>query len=258
MKHLVLFIGIMWGISSYAEPAMRKVYNNAFQRGEKLSYKIHYGFLDAAEATLEVMPDSKKIHNRNTMHIVGLGRSKGTFDVFFKVRDRYETFLDDEAIVPWQFVRRVDEGGYKFSEDYFFHHHENKVTVAKNKKVSVVQYTQDMLSGFYYARTLNLGAASLGDLFTVPAIVDGEMFDLQIKFKGRETIKTSWGKIRCLKFVPVVQKGRIFKKEEDLVVWISDDANHIPIRAKADILFGSIKMDLIAYQNIMQPLRFEK
>jgi hypothetical protein len=58
--------------------------------------------------------------------------------------------------------------------------------------------------------------------------------------------------------VPVLQKGRIFKHEEDMLVWLSDDVNHIPIRAKANILFGSIKLDLSNYKGIMQPLQFIK
>ena len=96
-----------------------------------------------------------------------------------------------------------------------------------------------------------------GQLFSVPTIVDGEMYNLQIKFKGRETIKCDWGRIKCLKFVPVLQKGRVFKREEDMIVWLSDDKNHIPIRAKADILFGSLKMDLIDYRGIVNPFLFQ-
>nr|HPI55543.1 DUF3108 domain-containing protein [Chitinophagaceae bacterium] len=127
---------------------------------------------------------------------------------------------------------------------------------ANGKMVDIWQNTQDMLSGFYLARTMDLGNAKEGQLFSVPTLVDGEMYNLQIKFKGRETIKTSFGKIKCLKFVPVLQKGRIFKREEDMVVWLSDDKNHIPIRAKADILFGSLKVDLTSYGGLMNPIQF--
>lgn len=233
-----------------------KIKNDAFRRGEKLTYRIHYGFIDAAIATLEITEENKQFGDRNTMHIVGIGRSKGSFDFFFKIRDRYETYLDEEALLPWFFGRRVDEGGYKISQDYIFNHQQKKVN-ANGKILDIWHNTQDMLSGFYYARTMNLSAAKENELFTVPTIVDGEMYNLQIKFKGKETIKCPWGKIRCLKFVPVLQKGRIFKREEDMVVWLSDDANHIPIRAKADILFGSLKMDLIQYHNIMSPFEFK-
>jgi hypothetical protein len=233
----------------------RKVQNNAFKRGEKLTYRIHYGFIDAAVATIEITEENKKFADRNTLHVVGIGKSKGSFDFFFKIRDRYETYIDEEALIPWFFGRRIDEGGYKTNQDYIFYHGQKKVN-ANGKMVDIWQNTQDMLSGFYLARTMDLGSAREGQLFSVPTIVDGEMYNLQIKFKGRETIKSEWGKIRCLKFVPVLQKGRVFKHEEDMIVWLSDDNNHIPIRAKADILFGSLKMDLIGYKGITTPFVF--
>jgi hypothetical protein len=234
----------------------RKVENVAFKRGEKLTYRIHYGFIDAAIATIEITDENKQFANRNTLHVVGIGKSKGSFDFFFKIRDRYETYIDEEALIPWFFGRRIDEGGYKTSQDYIFYHGQKKVS-ANGKMIDIWQNTQDMLSGFYLARTMDLGNAKEGQLFSVPTIVDGEMYNLQIKFKGRETIKSEWGRIKCLKFVPVLQKGRVFKHEEDMVVWLTDDKNHIPIRAKADILFGSLKMDLIGYKGISAPFVFQ-
>lgn len=251
----ILLVGFLL-IAFTGQAQFPVVKNNAFKRGEKLTYRIHYGFIDAVVATIEILPEVKKFGDRNTMHIVGIGKSKGTFDFFFKVRDRYETYLDDEALIPWFFGRRIDEGGYRMAQDYVFNHYKNTVN-ANSKVVSIKPGTQDMLSGFFLARTYNLGAAAVGQIFTVPTLVDGEMYDLKIKFKGRETIKSSWGKIRCLKFVPVLQKGRIFKHEEDMVVWLTDDDNHIPIRAKAEILFGSLKVDLLAYQGIMKPFQFQ-
>jgi hypothetical protein len=252
-----LFLSVIFILSIQTIHAhLPTVRNNAFQRGEKLTYRIHYGFIDAVVATIEILPENKKFGDRNTMHVVGIGKSKGTFDFFFKVRDRYETYIDDQALLPWFFGRRIDEGGFRMAQDYVFNHYKNTVS-ANGKTVSIKPGTQDMLSGFFLARTYDLGSAREGQIFTVPTIVDGEMYDLKIKFKGREMIKSAWGKIRCLKFVPVLQKGRIFKKEEDMVVWLSDDENHIPIRAKAEILFGSLKVDLLAYKGIMHPFKFQ-
>jgi len=139
------------------------------------------------------------------------------------------------------------------AQDYAFNHQQKKVS-NKGKTYAIWENAQDMISGFFLARTMNLGSFPEGHIFSVPTIVDGEMYTLQIKFKGKEIVKTDFGQIRCLKFVPVLQKGRIFKKEEDMVVWLSDDKNHIPIRAKADILFGSIKVDITSYQGLVNPL----
>ena len=258
MKHLfqILFFSVLFFTAFTAMSQFRKVENVAFKRGEKLTYRIHYGFIDAAIATIEITDENKQFANRNTLHVVGIGKSKGSFDFFFKIRDRYETYIDEEALIPWFFGRRIDEGGYKTSQDYIFYHGQKKVS-ANGKMIDIWQNTQDMLSGFYLARTMDLGNAKEGQLFSVPTIVDGEMYNLQIKFKGRETIKSEWGRIKCLKFVPVLQKGRVFKHEEDMIVWLTDDKNHIPIRAKADILFGSLKMDLIGYKGISAPFAFQ-
>lgn len=253
---LLLSFGLL--IKTNAQPNLfRSVVNESFKRGEKLTYKVHYGFLDAVSATIEIKDENKKFGDRNTLHIVGTGNSKGSFDFFFKVRDRYESYIDEEALIPWFFGRRVYEGGYKMTQDYTFNH-SKKTCNANGKNINCVENIQDMISGFFYARTLNLGTANMNQLFTVPTIVDGEMFNLQIKFKGRETVKTAFGKIKCLKFVPVLQKGRIFKHEEDLVVWLTDDKNHIPVKAKADILFGAIKLELINFSGLMNPMMVSK
>jgi hypothetical protein len=166
------------------------------------------------------------------------------------VRDRYETYLDKDAMLPWLFVRRVDEGGYKFSQDYAFNHYTKKVDIGNNEKFDVPVGVQDMVSAFYAARNLDLSNAKPGDLFSITCFVDKEIWPLKIKFIGKETIDTDLGKYRCLKFRPIVQKGRVFKKEEDLNVWISDDDNHLPMRVKADVLIGSIKMDITGAKNL--------
>lgn len=251
---LLLFVFVVVRLD--AEPTQvhfKKVINEAFKRGEKLTYRIHYGFVDAVTATIEVTNENKQINGRNTMHIVGIGKSRGTFDFFFKVRDRYESYIDEEALIPWVFIRRIDEGGYKAGQDYMFNHYTKKVS-DKGNIYSIWENTQDMISGFFLARTMDLGAYPEGHIFSVPTIVDGAMYNLQIKFKGRDMVHTEFGNIRCLRFVPIVQKGRIFKKEDDLTVWLSDDKNHIPVRAKAEILFGSLKVDLTSFENLANPI----
>ncbi len=232
--------------------------NEAFKPGEILTYRLHYGAMDAAIAVMEVEPEIKQMGNHECYHIVGKGNSKGTFDWFFKVRDRYETYLDKDALVPWYFVRRCYEGGYNISQDYIFNHYINKVDVGKGETYSFPQGTQDIISAFYSARNLNFEKAKEGDVYSLNCFLDKENWPLRIKYIGRETIETDIGKVRCLKFRPIVQKGRVFKKDEDLNVWISDDKNHIPIRAQAKVLIGSIKMDITDYKNTANPMAIEK
>jgi hypothetical protein len=111
-----------------------------------------------------------------------------------------------------------------------------------------------MMSAFYYARNLDITNAKKGDIFKITCVVDDEIFPLKIKYMGKETIETDAGTFYAIKFAPVIQKGRIFKKEEDLSVWISDDKNHIPLMASAKIMVGSIKMELKKYSGLANPV----
>jgi len=222
----------------------------AFKEGEILTYRLHYGLLNAGNIVLEVKPEIMDIGNRKVYHIVGTGYTTGSADWFYKVRDRYETYMDKDAMLPWLFVRRVDEGGFKFSQDYSFNHYQKTVDVGNNEKFDIPAGIQDMVSAFYSARNMDLSNAKEGDLFSITCFVDKEVWPLKIKFIGRETIETDIGNFRCLKFRPVVQKGRVFKNEDDLNVWISDDKNHLPMRVKANIIIGSIKMDITGAKNL--------
>jgi hypothetical protein len=232
--------------------------NTAFKEGEILSYRLHYGIIDAGVAVIQVIPTVMPFGGHRVYHVIGDGYSKGAFDWFFKVRDRYETYIDSAALVPWYFVRRCNEGGFIINQNYLFNQYAKKVDVGDGKQYDAPQSVQDMLSSFYFARNIDFTNAKEGDVFTIPSFVDKQNWTLKIKYVGKETIHTDVGKFRCLKFRPIIQTGRIFKKEEDLNVWITDDKNHIPIRAQAKILVGSVKMDLTSYKNLANPPAIEK
>lgn len=257
-RYLALLSLLSLGLSCLSQDSLRIVKNTAFQKGEELDYRIHYGFIDAATATIKIENNDKNINGREAMHVVGTGESKGAFNLFFKVRDRYETYIDEKSLCPLMFVRRVDEGGYKINQDMVFDQEYHVVNSNGKSYYNMPAYVQDMLSSFYYARTLNYADEKPGKLDSVVCFVDDQVWSLKIKFVGYETLKSDVGKIRCMVFEPIVQTGRIFKKSEDLKVWISDDKNHIPLRAQASILFGSIKMDLESYSGLINDFSKEK
>ena len=145
-------------------------------------------------------------------------------------------------------------GGYKFSQDYVFYQHKQKVKTQDNKEFEVPLGVQDMLSAFYYARNMDFSKAKEGDVFTITTFVDDEVWPLKIKYAGKDIVKVNGKKYKALKFHPVIQTGRIFKDEDDLNVWISDDNNKVPLLAEAKILVGSIKMELEDYDGLASPL----
>ncbi len=241
-------------ISELPTKELRTLDHTAFKAGEELKYRLHYGFVDAGEAIISIKKTSKKVRDREMLHVVATGKTLKGFNWMFKVDDLYESYIDKEGVFPWIFKRRVDEGGYIINQDYVFHQHKRAVDNKDGKQFETPASVQDMISAFFYARTFDFTNLNEGDVFDIKTFVDNEMFTLSIKFVEKETIKLRNGKYKCLKFVPVVQEGRVFKSSEDLQVWITDDGNKIPILAKAKVLVGSIKMELIDYSGLANPI----
>lgn len=254
----LLLAGCITFISyAIAQKEFRSQKNAAFKPGEVLLYRVHYGFLDAGEAKLEIMPEMKSFGARPCYHVVGTGRSVGAFDWFFKVRDRFESYIDSSAIMPWFFIRRCDEGGYKINQTVTFNHYKNIVTSEKSTLV-MPDYLQDLISAFYYARTTDFNTLKNGDIIPINAWLDDALIPLNVKFVGREVLNTKFGSINCIMLRPLLQQGRVFKENEDMTLWVSDDQNKIPIRAEAKILVGSVKMDLKSASGLMVPLSKKK
>src|SRR5581483_6891337 len=188
-RYIVLLGCLFPGLTCIAQDTLRTVKNTAFQKGEELNYRIHYGFLDAATATIKIENEDKNINGRNAMHVVGTGESKGAFSLFFKVHDRYETYIDEKSLCPLMFVRRVDEGGYKLNQDMVFDQEYHVVNSNGKSYPNMPAYVQDMLSSFFYARTLNYADEKPGKLDSVVCFVDDQVWSLKIKFIKYETLK---------------------------------------------------------------------
>jgi hypothetical protein len=253
----VMFSGVIFS------QALRKVSHQAFKRGEVLEYKASYGIIDAARATLTIKAEPVMVGKRSTYHVVGIGKSLGAFYWLFNVDDRYETFIDDQAIVPWVFLRRVHEGGFTMKRNIYFNHYKSTAKVKNVKNNSKKSYdtkpnSQDLLSALYFARTLDLQNAVVGQEFTIPTFFDHENYPMKIKFLGKDKVKTDLGTFNCLRFVPLLQEGRVFKARESMTIWLSDDQNKVPIRLKTELLIGSIKLDLDSYSALMVPLALAK
>lgn len=236
---------------------LRDLKYDSFKPGEKLTYVVHYGWLNAGEAVVELKESEREIAGRKVWVATGTGRSLGAFNTFYKVDDRYETHFDAKGVFPYAFIRRVSEGGYEFSQDYVYNQVKGEVTTQKKQTHKVPASVQDMLSAFYFARTIDFSKAKEGDIFTIETFMDDELWPLRMKYLGKETIKLRNGKYRCLKFQPVVQEGRIFKGNDDLNVWITDDGNRIPVLAQAKVLVGSIKLELTGYEGLSHTIAKE-
>jgi len=227
---------------------------DAFKIGETLKFRIHYGVVNAGNATLEVKEATRD--NKKVFHVVGNGVTTGMTKFFFKVNDVYETYFDKNTGKPYQYVRKIDEGGYTKNQEGFFNQDNNTVLVKdykhkSQKTISVTENVQDIMSTFYYLRNHpSVNKLKVGESITVDMFFDEEVTKFKLKFIGREDIKTKFGTVSTMIFRPYVQAGRVFKEEESLTVWISDDANKIPVRIKASLAVGSLKADLESYSGL--------
>lgn len=240
--------------SNTDQSEIRLVDYAVFNKGEKLEFIVHYGIINAGIATVEINKEQYNINGKSATKITGIGKSTGAFDWFFKVRDSYVTYMNTETLEPYRFVRHVDEGGFVFDQEYNFDHDEKVVVTEKNDTVSIPSGIQDLVSAYYYARSVDFNTYKVGDVIAFKAFVDGKVEPIRIRYLGKENIAIRSGNYRCYKFQPLVQKGRVFDDPTDVTVFISDDKNKVPVLIEAKVIVGSVKLELSKTANLTHPL----
>jgi len=231
------------------------VVNTAFVSGENISFRVFYSlvgiYFDAGNATFSI--DKARYNNKQVYHIMGIGNSNERYDWIFKVRDKYESYIDTATLRPYKFIRNVDEGGYKKYENVTFDHVKNQA-ISQQGTFSVPPCVQDVLSSIYYARNIDFDKYKPGDKIPFSMFLDDEVFNLYIRYMGKEVIKTRYGKFRAIKFKPMLIKGTIFEGGEKMTVWVSDDRNKVPLRIESPITVGKVLVDMMGYKNLRHPL----
>lgn len=256
MKKIILLVVFITTVSFDSQK------RDAFEVGESFKFRIHYGFINAGFATLEIKEAT--INNKKVFHAIGRGYTVGMSRLFFKVDDLYESYIDKDTRSPYQYLRKINEGGYTKNQEGFFNQSENRVLVKdyKNKTektIEIPKNTQDILSSFYYLRNYpTIDKMKPGESIAIDMFFDDNTTKFKLKFMGREDIQTKFGTISTMIFRPLVQSGRVFKEEESVTVWISDDDNKLPIRIKANLAIGSIKADLETYRGLKNPFKIIK
>ena len=227
----------------------RKLENNSFTVGEKLTFDIKYGFVTAGVAVMEI-PKLKRISGRDVYQITFKVNSIPSFDPLYKVRDRYETYLDKEGLFPWRFEQHIREGGYSRDFSAFF---DQRRGVAKTSEGSydIPLYVNDIISAFYYARLFDFSEMKQGDVFELHNFYKDKVYPLQIIYHGKETIEVEAGIFECIIVEPVIAKGGLFKTEGNIIIWLSDDQLRIPVKVKTKIIIGSIDAELSEYKGLL-------
>ena len=255
----------MLSLSAFSTDSTKYVVrkNESFSTGERLEFRVHVGFISAGEATMTINDEIHEVNNRPCYKIDVFGQTSGFFDFFYTVRDNWGTYLDTASIVPHKFYEDKRENKYRKHEVVEFDHSSDSAIVSRVDKERPIEYfetprqPQDLISGYYYIRTLDYTKIQKGQIITLDAFYDKKVYDFRVKFLGREIVKTKLGRVNALAFAPIMPKNDLFEEgNETIKVWLSDDQNKIPIKIWAKMFVGAVEIDLTEVHNLKTPLTF--
>lgn len=258
LKLSLLPLILLMGFSKKTETPFQEfcnIQNTAFKAGEKVTYTVYYAvagiYVNAGTATFTNTLET--LNNTPVYHIVGEGNTNSSYDWIYKVRDKYETYIDTSTMQALKFIRNVNEGGYKKYQHVTFNKTAN-TAVTNTGVFKVPACVQDVVSAVFYARNIDFSKLRKDDRIAFSMFLDDEVFNMYIRYLGKEVVKTKFGKFNAIKFKPLLLKGTIFEGGEQMTVWVTDDENRIPVRIESPIVVGKVKIDMMNYENIRHPM----
>ena len=258
-----VFLTILLVMVHFASNAQCKIETKAFRPGERVTYSAFYnwGFIWINAGEVEFKVSSKKYEGRDVYHLYSYGASYKSYDWIFKIRQKYQAYVDPETLKPLWYERDVVEGSYTAFEEYKFDYNNNEIRTYIQKKTNPGRTSSlplpncifDVLTSIYYFRSVDASRLKIGEKIPITMVLDKQIYNLFIRYLGKEEVKTrNKIKYNCLKFSVQMVEGTVFKGGEDALVWVTDDANKIPVLIEAQILVGSVKAVLNEAIGLMQ------
>jgi hypothetical protein len=236
---------------------------SSYKSGETIAYTINYGFIQAGAAKLELTKEA--LNGKDVLHSRLSARTTGMAEAIFKLVDIYESFIDTVTELPVKSIRNIHEGRYKKYNVVLFDHKTRADSSILNSDLTGIHIAppniHDILSCFYWFRNHILpdeDNLKKGEIITIMTWFCDELYPIRLKYYGIEDVKTRLGKIKCYKFNPVTETGRLFKTEEDVSFWFSADKNFLPVKVRFDIFVGSFSCEVVDYKGLVYPLGIKK
>jgi len=245
---LILIFSLTKAINGQTDIDFRTIENKAFTVGEKLTFDVKYGFVTAGVAIMAV-PRIKRISGREAYNITFDVNSVPSFDWIYKVRDHYETYLDVKGLFPWRFEQHIREGSFSRDFSAFFDQRNGKAKTTGGE-YKIPRYVNDIVSAFYYARTLNFSKLKYGGIIRLKNFYKDSVYTLDVKYLGTDKATVPAGTFNCIVVEPIIVKGGLFKSEGSIFVWLTDDELHLPVKVKTKVVIGSIDAVLTNYQGL--------
>ncbi|KAF0142741.1 MAG: hypothetical protein FD122_341 [Stygiobacter sp.] len=256
MHLLLILISFSSGYYAQKKDDFRKIENKSFKVGEKLTFDVNYGFITAGVAEYNI-PKVMKLAGRDVYQITFGVNTVSTFDALYKVRDRYETYVDVEGLFPWRFEQHIREGKYSRDFSAFFDQRKGKARTSEGA-YEIPKYVNDIVSAFYFARTIDFSKMKKGESVHLENFYKDKTYPLDVLYKGRETVSVKAGTFDCIILEPEIKEGGLFKSEGNVVIWLSNDACRIPVKVKTKIIIGSIDAELTGYSGLAGELKSKR
>lgn len=260
---LVLFLLSFSGGEQELSHDSCSIQNRSFTAGESIVYKVYYNlnfiWIPAGEVEFAVRDEG------SSYHLSAHGKTYGSYDWFFKVRDYYDTYIDKGTLLPTLSIRDVQEGKYTLYDKVTFDQGKHTAYGIRGRAVDrikeqnhfeVQECMHDILSILYYARNIEYNHLPAGATVPIKIFMDKEVWPLQVAYKGKEVNKRikGLGRFNTILFSPEVITGEYFNEGTEMNVWVSDDANRIPLLIESPVSVGSIKAVLKEYKGLRHPL----
>jgi hypothetical protein len=228
----------------------------SYAPGEVLSYKAYYHlgmlWVPAASITLRVVANK----DPRFYTIRANGTSFKRYDMFFKVRENYESTIFRNTLVPIEASREAVEGTYTANEKYRFNHANNSIeyniATSSEKNTGQIENTQgyfDMLSAAYYMREFDFHKLKLNQRISVNTVINGKVYVIDVQYCGNEICKDNNDRSYvCAKFGVSTVGGTVFKGDEKISIWMSNDTAKIPIKVTSRLKIGEVNVELTKTQ----------
>lgn len=266
MKRFFVSFALLICISGFIlDNEKSRVVEHCYATGEEAEYRVHYGLINAGEAKIEVHPKLYLVNDRVCYKATVFGKSTGAFDFMLRIRNTWGSYIDTSNMLPQKGFRNIEEGKYRLKENTYFDYKQAEVNIdretrdSKNKQSCKIPLdVQDIVSGYFYLRSVDYTRCNVGDTIGVNAFFEDKLYDFRVKYMGKCVVDTKFGNVKALKIVPIMPENSFFKGKNAISMWLSDDKNKLPIKIEAELVVGSVDMDIKSYKGLKHPLNFCK